>query len=185
MNSTTTRLGVIAGGAALFLVIIWFFALFQPESHHLKAAHAAKAAADAKAQSLDAQVVTLKALEKQAPQDRAALAMLKQSVPDNADLSDALGQLHNAATVSGVELSSLSPTPPTASSSASQQSSGPTPIQLTMSATGTYQQMVTFMTLLDKMSRVVVLNSVNLSSTGGQLAASLSAQLFYAGSSTP
>jgi Tfp pilus assembly protein PilO len=203
MNSTTTRIGVIAGGAALLLLVIWYLALFQPQSHHLKAAHAAKSAADAQAQTLTAEVASLKALEKQAPQDKAALAQLKQAVPDNADLSDALGQLHNAATASGVQLTSVSPTPPpkTASQSTSQssggqssssqssgqsstpQASGPTAISLSMTASGTYQQLMSFVTHLDTMARTVVINQLGISSSqGSAMTANMLAQIFYAGS---
>jgi Tfp pilus assembly protein PilO len=193
MNSTTTRIGAIAGIAALFLAVIWFFALFQPESHHLKAAHADRAAADAKGQTLTAEIASLKALQKQGPQDRAALATLKQAVPDTPDLSDALGQLHNAATTSGVQLSSVSPTaPPTASAAGSssasssatgQQSSGPASISISMTGTGSYQQVISFMTLLDKMARTVVLDQVDVSNGNANgVTANLTARIFYAGS---
>jgi hypothetical protein len=50
-----------------------------------------------------------------------------------------------------------------------------------MTGTGTYPQVVAFMTLLDRMARTVVLDQVNLSSSGnGSLTVNLTAQIFYA-----
>jgi type IV pilus assembly protein PilO len=189
MNSPTTRIGIAAGIAAVVLAAAWYIALFRPESHHLKAAHAAHAAAEAQVKTLDAQVTQLKALEKQIPQDRARLQVLKAAVPDTPDLPDALGQLHNAATQSGVTLSSVSPTPPPIVAPASAQSAaggqppavGPQAISLTLSATGTYAQMMAFMRQLDTIARTVVINTVSLSSgTVGALTANFTTQIFYA-----
>jgi Tfp pilus assembly protein PilO len=201
MNSTTARLGALAGAAALVLTIIWFIAIIQPQSHRLKAAHAAHAAAVAQAQTLTSQVASLQALEKQIPQDKAALGVLKQAVPDTPDLSDALGQLHNAASASGVQLTQVSPTPPTQTSASSSsgsstsgsstsgtsspQASGPLFVNVSMTGTGTYQQLVAFLKLLDNMARTVVVNQIGIASAatgpnGNALTVSLNTQLFYA-----
>jgi Tfp pilus assembly protein PilO len=177
----------MAAGAALLLAVIWYMALFRPQSHHLSTAHAARAAAEAQVQSLNGQVAHLKALEKQIPQDTATLAVLKAAVPDTPDLPDALGQLHNAATSSGVQLSGVSPSsPPTSASAGGQQHSGPPSINLSMTASGNYQQLTNFMTRLDGMARTVVIDTVSIgASTTSTLTANFSAQIFYAGSSTP
>lgn len=185
MNTTTTRITAMAAGAALLLAVIWYMALFRPESHHLSSAHAARAAAEAKVQSLDAQVAQLKALEKQIPQDTATLAVLKSAVPDTPDLPAALGQLHNAATGSGVQLSGVSPSAPATSGSSGSQQSGPPSINLSMTATGSYHQLTSFMIQLDHMARTVVLNTVNISAgSNSALTANFTAQIFYAGTST-
>lgn len=186
MNTTTTRITAMTAGAALLLAVIWYMALFRPESHHLSSAHAARAAAEAKVQTLNTEVDHLKALEKQIPQDTATLSVLKAAVPDTPDLPDALGQLHNAATASGVELSGVSPAaPPTAGGSGGQSQSGPPSINLSLTASGTYQQLMGFMTRLDNMARTVVVNTVNIAtgSTNG-LTANMTAQIFYAGTAT-
>jgi Tfp pilus assembly protein PilO len=206
MNTTSRRIGVVAAVAALLLAVTWYFALFRPESHHLKAANTARAAADARAQSLTQQISSLDALVKQVPHDQMALATLKTSIPDNPDLSDALGQLHQAATSSGVQLTSVSPTPPPTTSSSAKtgsasggspssgssqasgtsQAAGPSAISLSLSVTGSYQQLVGFVTRLDNMARTVVLNALNVNSgNNGGLTASMTAQIFYAGSPTP
>ena len=190
MTSTTSRIGIIAGGAALLLAVVWYLALFQPESHHLKAAHAARAAAEAQVQTLSGQVAQLKALEKRIPEDKARLTVLKAAVPDNPSLPDSLGQLHNAASESGITLSSVSPTPPpvgAAAAGGAQQATALPSITLSLTSTGSYQQLMSFMVRLDNMARTVVVNTVSVSggNSNNLLTANFTAEIFYAGSPNP
>ncbi|MHB1533825.1 MAG: hypothetical protein ACYC1D_04275, partial [Acidimicrobiales bacterium] len=61
---------------------------------------------------------------------------------------------------------------------------GPPAIALTMSATGTYGQLMAFMRGLDTLPRAIVVDRLALTGTG-QLTASIDARMFYAGQPTP
>jgi Tfp pilus assembly protein PilO len=185
MSTTTKRIAGIAAGAALLLVVVWYFALFSPESHHLTSARAARAAAAQQVSSLDAQVAQLEVVQKQIPADRVKLASRTAAVPNNPQLPDALAQFHADAVLSGVTLSSLSPTEPTAGSSGSATAGTPS-IDVSISTTGSYQQLQSFMTLVSRMPRTVVLNTMSISAGASTtLTANFTAEIFYAGSPTP
>lgn len=183
MSVATRRMGGLTAGVAIVLTIIWYMALFRPESSHLAAAHRDYAAAQQQVTKLQGQVTSLIALEKQIPADSQRLATYDAAVPSNPDLQDVLAQLHNAAIASGVQLSSVSPAaPPSAhSGSSSSPSGGPPSVQLTMSASGAYGQLMAFITQLTQMPRTVVVNSASIGQgTGGALTATMTATIFYA-----
>lgn len=175
------RIGAIAAAAVVVVAAVWYLALFRPESAKLTAAHKAHAAAELQKSDLEKQVVQLKALERQIPHDRAELATLRKNVPDNPSLPAVLAQLHTAASASGVELTSVGPNPVATASSSSAASSGPQSITLSMTATGSYPQMVQFFDLLATMPRTVVLDTVSINnSSANSVSASLSGRIFYA-----
>lgn len=189
MNPTTKRVGAILAGASVLLTLIWFVALFRPESHALSAAHKAHAAAQQQVAQLDSQVTQLRQLERQIPQDRAALAKMAAAVPGTPSLATVLGQLHSAATASGVTLSSLSPSAPAvpgATGSAQPSTSSVPTITLGMSATGDYHQLMSFLTTLATMPRTVVVDTLSMSGGGSSasLSASITAQIFYSSTAT-
>ena len=180
MSTAMKRIGAIALAAVMVLLLVWYVALYRPYSAKLSAAHRAKAAAEAQISQLGSKVAQLKALERQVSQDQSRLLVLSAAVPDLPDLSDVLGQLHNAATTSGVQLTTVGPAQPGTSTSASS-GSGPGSISLSMGASGTYGQLVQFFNQLASMPRTVVLDSVNINSGGsGGLNASLTGRVFYA-----
>lgn len=186
MTTTTRRLAVITGAVALFLVVVWYLALFSPQNHHLAAAHRDKAASDQKISSLNGQIASLKALEKQIPADKAKLANYKAAVPDNPQLPSALRLIQQAATNTGVDLSNVSPTPSSASSSSSGQ--GSPSLQVAMNASGSYTQLSAFIAALNAMPRTLVIDSMNMSASGlngSTVTASLTTQIFDAGQPTP
>jgi Tfp pilus assembly protein PilO len=190
MNTSVKRIFGVAGVAALVLVMAWYLALFSPQGRDLSKAHKAHAAAEQKISQLQGQVTQLNALKSQIPADRAALSVLDAAIPSSPQLDNALRQLHAAAASSGVTLSQVSPTTPTTNSASSSQtsstssasgSSAGSSITLTMTAGGSYPQITGFLTQLSSMPRTVVVTSVNLSGTGAQLTAQISANIFYTG----
>lgn len=183
MNMATRRVGALTAGVVVVLIIIWYMALFRPESSHLKAAHSDYAAAQQQVTKLQGQVSSLVALEKQIPADSQRLNVYQAAVPKTPDLQDVLAQLHNAAITSGVQLSSVSPSGPPSgrSGSSSTPAGGPQPVQLSMSATGTYAQLMSFITQLTQMPRTLVVDSASIGQgTNGSLTATMTATIFYA-----
>lgn len=186
MTMTTRRIGLVALVAALLLTLVWYVALFRPQSARLKAANQAYSSAAQQVQTLRAKVTALEALQKQIPADKAALKQLDAAIPSSPDLRDVLNQLHSIASTDGVELTTFTPTQPSTSSasggsSASKSSSGPSPLNISMALAGPYQGMMSFITSLDSMPRTVVVDGATIDAgPGGKLTANLTARAFYA-----
>jgi Tfp pilus assembly protein PilO len=181
MNTSMKRIFGVAGLAALVLVVAWYLAVFSPQARDLSKAHKNHAAAEQKISQLQGQVVQLNALKAEIPADKAALSTLNAAVPNSPQLDDALRQLHAAAASSGVTLSSVSPSAPATNSAGTTQKSSSPLITLSMSASGSYAQITTFLTQLATMPRTVVVTSLNIAGTGDHLTAQITANIFYTG----
>jgi Tfp pilus assembly protein PilO len=189
MTTTTRRIAVIAAAAAVLAVVVWYLALYRPQSHALASAHRARAAAEQKIDQLHSQVAALRAEVKHIPSDTARLAILNAALPKSPSLDTALDQLHRTATAAGVVLSAVGPSAPAAATHAaggspsSPAGSNNPAITLNMSATGSYPQLMTFLRGLATMPRALVVDQLSLSGSS-QLTASISARIFYTGSTT-
>jgi Tfp pilus assembly protein PilO len=181
MNTSIKRIGGVAAAAAVVVLVIWYFALFRPQSHDLSTAHKAHAAAEQKVSQLRNQVTQLNALKADIPADKAALSVLDAAVPSSPQLDTTLNQLHTEAIASGVSLSAVSPSAPqTTASGSSSATAGAPSITLTMSANGSYAQIMSFLSGLASMPRAVVVTGLNISGTS-QLTAQITANIFYTG----
>jgi Tfp pilus assembly protein PilO len=181
---TARRIVAVTAAAAAVVVLIWYIALLRPEMHKLSSAHAAYNSDMGQVATLQQQIASLEAIVRQAPHDNAELAVLDQAVPKNADLVDVLTQIHNLASSSGVQVLSLNPTKPVSSTNSTTAQSGQLQnVPLTMSGSGSYQQVRTFLTALAQMPRTVVVNTINLSlsqGSGSELSLSLNAVIYFA-----
>lgn len=182
MITTNRRIPLIAGGAALLLVIIWYLMLWSPQVKNLKAAHKAHAAAVAKIANLQSQQGQLRALVKQIPADNARFAQLEAAFPNNPQLDQALNLLQQAAVESGVGVTTLTPTAPGSGSTAAK--AGEPSIALQMSVRGNPAQVTAFLAALDALPRTVVVESVSMAS-GASASTTIQARIFYAGQPTP
>lgn len=189
IDSTTQRIGLITVGAAVLISVIWYFALWSPQGHALAKAKADHTAANARVGQLHAQISSLDALVKQIPSDQSKLLQYTGAVPDGPQLASAIDQIQSAAAASHVTLSSIGPSgaPSTAGSSA-QAFNGVADIAMSLSVTGSYQDVMSFITALDNLKRTVVINDLSLSgsSAGAQssVSASISSYIFYTAQAT-
>lgn len=178
MNLSTRRIMAAAVGAAVILVLIWYVALFRPQSSDLKSAHQAYQQATTQIQQLRSQVASLQAIEHQIPADKAKLATLTAALPKTTDLHGALDQLHTLATGTGVQLTAVDPSPDTTTG---QTTTAYKTEKVTMTASGPYSNMMSFVTGLDRMARTVVVDSASFSQgSTGALTASFDTRIFYA-----
>jgi Tfp pilus assembly protein PilO len=183
--TTNRRIPLMAGGAALLLLVMWYFLLWAPEMKSLKSAHKAHAQAEQKISDLNVQVGQLHALVKQIPADKARFAQLEAALPENPQLDQALNLMQQTASQSGVVVSSLTPSTPGGSSSASPSGGGGVPaITLNMSVQGGAAQIKAFLEGLDHLPRTVVVDKLALNG-GASSTATLTARIFYAGQPTP
>lgn len=192
MNMPTRRLFGLAAAAVLVLTAGWYLAVYRPASAKISAAHKAYAVAAGQIQKLDAQVASLQALEVQIPADKTRLATLDAALPTTPDLRALLDQLHALATSTGTQLTTVSPSPPqpaianqssstATSAKAGSSTTGLQMIAITMSGTGTYQQLTSFLSGLAGLQRSLTIQSVSITAgNGGQLTVSLSTQVYFA-----
>ena len=184
MTITTKRLGAVTAAAVIIITLIWYVALFRPESARISNAHKAYATATSKASDLQTQVGSLEALVRKVPADTARLAQVKAALPTSADIKDLLTELDGLAGRSGVQLTSLSPSVPSttaASGAAASGAGGAQTISLPMSVTGSYPALMSFLTGLENLPRALVVTSISLSPGGASsMTASLSTKIFYA-----
>jgi Tfp pilus assembly protein PilO len=185
MTTSYKRIAAVTAAAALAVVLVWYLALFHPESQKLTQAHRAHAAAEQTLAQLTAQTAQLRLLQRKIPADTQRLQILKAAVPDSPDLHGALDQLQAAATQCGVALGTLSPSQPTTATSGSTQTPGPPSVTLTLAAQGSYAQLTQFITEVTRESRAFVVDRLSLSGSGNKLSANLTMRIFYAGTPTP
>lgn len=190
MNTTTRRIGAVTAVAAVLIAGLWYMFLFRPETHKLSQAHKAHAAAEAQAATLRTQLSQLDSWVKLIPADTKRLSVLKTMLPDNPQLAEAMDTLRTAESRSGLQIKTFDPTPPgtpAPGTSPSAKSSGPASISVTMTALGSYQQSIAFLTYLDSAPRVWVVDHLSLASASNSsnLSVQISARIFYAGQPTP
>jgi Tfp pilus assembly protein PilO len=189
---------LIGIAAALGLLLLWFFVLWSPQGSRLSDARDRERAAEAEQQELQARIARLQSLQRDEPQKRAQLESLRVAIPDEPNLAQFILDANTAANTSGINFLSISPSPPVAGTGPTPGSAptptttpgaapaGPSPavINLQLSVSGGYFQVLDFVNRLNGLSRLVVIDTVSLA-TGGQstagatgLTVSIAARMF-------
>lgn len=172
---------LIGGAAALGVLLLWFVLLWSPQGSKIDQAKERKTQAESEQQELQLRIARLKSLQQEEPQKRAQLESLRVAVPDEPNLAQFILDANTAANVSGIEFLSISPSPP--SEGTGPAGAGATPpattpgtpttpgtgarpaaITLQLSITGGYFQVVDFVNRLNGLSRLVVIDTLNLTS---------------------
>ena len=179
---------LIGVAAALGVLVFWFLFLWSPQGSKITKAKERAAQAESERQELQLRIARLKSLQQAEPQKRAQLESLRVAIPDEPNLAQFILDANTAANVSGIEFLSISPSPPAAATGPAGSGSTPpatTPaapgagarpavINLQMSVSGGYFQVVDFVNRLNGLSRLVVIDSLGLT-TGAPAAAATSA----------
>jgi Tfp pilus assembly protein PilO len=152
---------LVAAGVAVLVVIVWYVALYSPKNSDLSKAHDDLQAAQAQRGNLQTQLSNLRDLEANRAKQQAALQKLNAAVPTTPDLAGFILQANDIATQAGVDWLQVSPSLPTA-----PQGGGPTTINLTMQLQGGFFQVYDYLNRLEDLQRLVVVDTVNLSTTG-------------------
>jgi Tfp pilus assembly protein PilO len=170
---------LIGGAAAVGVLLFWFVLLWSPQGSKISKAKERKVQAESDQQELRVRIARLKSLQQAEPQKRAQLESLRVAIPDEPNLAQFILDANTAANVSGIQFLSISPSPPSAGTGPAAAGSTPTStpaagarpavINLQLSISGGYFQIVDFVNRLNGLSRLVVIDSLNL--TGGSQAA--------------
>jgi type II secretory pathway component PulM len=150
----------IAAGLMLLIVAVWYLALYSPKSADLSKAHDDLTAAQGNQQTLKAQLSNLRGLEANRAKQQASLQKLSAAVPPTPDLATFILQANDIATQAGVSWLQVSPGLP------SGGNGGPTQIALSMQIEGTFYQVYDYLNRLENMQRLVLVDSVSISSKG-------------------
>lgn len=183
MMTANRRIPMIAGAAALLVLVAWYFLVWTPQTKNLASAHKAQAAADQKISQLQSQQTMLQGLVKQIPADNAKFAQLEQALPDNPQLDQTLNLLQQAAVQTGVTLTSVSPNLQTGAPGSGQ--SGLPTVNLNLSFKGGTDQVEAFVAALNQLPRTFVVDRVAITNAGAQSTGNVVARIFYAGQPTP
>jgi Tfp pilus assembly protein PilO len=185
----TRKLAAVAGVAAVLVVVAWFFFLWKPQTTKLHAIRAKEHTQQAQIGILRASLASLQQQKRNQGVEKAALGALSALVPSSPDLSAALRELSSAAASSHVKLTSVSPSPPasyagTTGTAGTAAPAGAQPLPLTMAASGTYAQLKAFVVDLDRLPRLFVIQTIQISGgsaapTAQPLQLTLSADMFY------
>lgn len=154
------RAVILAGAGAAVLALLLVFFLVLPKMGQVNDAKQELQDTQAQQQTLQAQLNALEQARDEAPQNEADIRDVERKVPPTADLPGVILFLRNAATVSGVQVMTLTPAPPVPSESATFSS-----IQISSSGEGSYFAVVKYLHEIETLPRAATVQSVNLSPT--------------------
>jgi Tfp pilus assembly protein PilO len=185
---------LIAIVACLVIVAGWYLALWSPGQSAKRAAGQRQAAAEQKETETQSKVDALKAAKKDMPALQAQLDSLRKAIPDSPQLDTVIATLDTAATQSAVNLQALAPAaitvapPTTVPAGSTTASTAPaatvspttTDLKFTLSAQGTYFQIVDFTKRIAATPRLIVVDSVVLSgeTKDGKQTANINGRMF-------
>jgi Tfp pilus assembly protein PilO len=178
-------------GIGVVVVILWYVALWSPQSSDLSAARKRKDAAVQQGATLRDQLTRLQQARRDQPLKQSQLETLRVAIPDDPGLAQFILDANDAASKAGIDFLSITPTPPTAAGAATTPTTvaggagaagaaTPVPIKIAMTATGGYFQVLNFINLLNQLPRLVVVDGLTLGAQGGaaQLQVSLQERIF-------
>lgn len=168
------RAVLLAFGAAVGLLLLWFVLLWRPQGSALDDARARADTAEAEHSALELRLARLRASQENATGLMADLETLRRAVPDEPELAQFILDANDIAETSGVAFLSISPGVPSLSTDGT-----PPVVTLNISVRGTYDSVIDYLRLLEELPRIVVVDSVSLTPEGtDQLNVALIARMF-------
>ncbi|MEO6469952.1 MAG: type 4a pilus biogenesis protein PilO [Acidimicrobiia bacterium] len=159
------RNALIAGAVGLVVVILaWYFIIYSPIGDDLSAAETSTASEQAKTQDLENTLARLAAQSKNSTRQEALLRKFDQAIPEKSNLAEFIIQLNKLATSSGIKFQSISPSPPAAGGSSSV-------IALSINIGGSFFQVKNYLSQLERLERLVIVDGVSISAAGDSSAA--------------
>jgi Tfp pilus assembly protein PilO len=178
----TKNLLVVGLGVALVLFVWWRFVYSSYESSTTKAKQAT-ADAETRVKALQQQVRTATG---EGTKKKASLEDLQNAIPSTPQLSAFLREVDTIRDRVGIPeaFQSITPSPPTVAGTTAS-------INLGITATGTYDQMIDYVNKLNKVSRLVVVDNVTFTAgassqnSGGNVAAGPTGKVFAGQGAAP
>ncbi|MDA8400315.1 MAG: type 4a pilus biogenesis protein PilO [Actinomycetota bacterium] len=167
----TTAISWLTGVVIVIGVIAWVFAFFLPEGNHLSNLRQRTTSLYGRKGELQAQLTSLQRLAawENSVAGKNMASMLKQEIPSGPNMAVFLTEISNLAHQQSVQVTSISPSPATSQPVGGAASSTSAPPYLTipvsMSLSGTYPDIFAFIQDLYSLPRLLVINSMSLSSS--------------------
>lgn len=202
MNRRTILIGV---ASAVVVSLLWYFLLWSPRNKDLSHARTRRTAAEATVTELEQKLSRLKGQQKNEALQRAQLETLRTAIPDDPNLAQFILDVNDAAVKSGIDFISISPTPPATAAPVSRPAAAPsepasgsattttavTPaapaapppatINVALTISGGYFQILDFVNRLDELPRLLVIDGINVAAVAGadiKLNVSLTSRMF-------
>lgn len=178
-RSTSKAVIALAVMGAIVVLYGWNSVFLSPKGKAKTAVQTKLAAAKNTEQGLRANLAQLRKLAADTQSREAELARLDRLIPADADVAGAILSLDATAKEAKVAWSTFTPAPPAAAAGG-----GPAALGLTIKVGGTFHQIFDYLSRLESLDRLVVVDSVALSgggsTTGGSAAleADLKARMF-------
>ena len=174
MNRKTA---LIAGGALAVLLIAWYLVLWEPATKDLTAAQSRQSTAQTAMITAGAQRAALRNDISRLPSIEATAKQLDAAAPTQLGVDTVIDQISAVAAATGVvwhgetiEQPTVTPAGATASSSTSGATAAPAgiePASLTMSVTGTFEQLLAFDTALSHTPRLINVSGLGFGAASG------------------
>lgn len=199
------RVIMLAALATAVVVLAWYFLLWSPMQSDIDAARERRETAEDQESSLQSQINRLREAQRQEPLRRAQVETLRTAIPDTPNLSQFILDVNDAATRAGIRFISIAPSEPRAPAAATAtttttapgaatpttaggattpttgapRAAAPAEIGLAFQIEGGYFQVLDFINRLDRLPRLVVIDSLNVAAgETGALTVGLSARMF-------
>lgn len=175
MDNPRAPLFAAIGAAVIAIILVLLFLL--PKMGQVSTAQEDLAEARAQQQTLEAQKGALEDLQAQAGENKKIIDDVQHKIPATADEPGLIQLLNKAALSSGLDLTTLAPSPPTF-----DETTGLSTIVLSMSAQGTYNEITAFTYRIETLPRAAKITSIALVPAGatdalGNQLLSLTAQI--------
>lgn len=172
MNRRTILIGV---AAATGILLLWFVLLWSPQQGRKSDARDRQDVATARISTLRVQLQRLQDLKRSEALQRSQIETLRVAVPDQANLAQFILDANDAATKSGIDFLSISPTQPSGGGP-----QAPASMTVALSITGGYFQILDYMNRLTDLPRVMVIDQFSLApeQAGVTMSVSMQGRLF-------
>lgn len=191
MNRRALGIGALV---AVLVLVLWYMLLWSPTNSDIQEAKDRKQAAEDQAAQLRTEIQRLRSAQGNEAAQQAKLVTLKGGIPDAPNLAEFILATNEAASEAGIDFISVAPTPPAAASAPAAAATTattatttpgaagaapPAEIRLALQIQGGYFQVLDFLNRLDRMERIVVTDSLNVTADRtGRLAVTIAARMF-------
>jgi type IV pilus assembly protein PilO len=178
---TLGRRSIVIGVVAAFVVLLlWWFLLWSPQRKKVDDAKARTDAAQQQAAQLRVTLSRLQELKRTEALKRSQIEALRVAVPDQPNLAQFILDANDAANKAGIDFLSVTPSPPaTAAAGGTTPAGAPAAVNLAMSITGGYFQVLDFVNRLTDLPRIVVIDNLSLAAgDSSNMTVSITARMF-------
>ena len=151
---------IVIAATLLMVIVAWFFLIYSPKGDDLKTAQTAVATEEAKTQDLQNTLSRLQAQAKNASAQQALLRRFDQAIPKTPNEGEFIVEMRKIADSAGIEFLLITLSPPAAGGASSV-------IALNISISGSFFQVKNYLTKLEKLERLVIIDGMNISPGGG------------------